>query len=161
MQLLLAKLLSFSGKYCILVLFNASAACQNIRIFEKKHLPIQTRKRGHPYERDRNQAFSALLPPDAAGLDLGRKRRHPPDRHGVQLADLPEQHHDVHAGGRCEGSPCHCGAGRPCGSGAHCGGAAVHQCPDPLFWAISSALSCRWPWCCSSSSSCTPTHPRC
>ena len=22
-------------------------------------------------------------------------------------------------------------------------------------------LSCRWPWCCSSSSSCTPTHPRC
>lgn len=30
-----------------------------------------------------------------------------------------------------------------------------------LFWAISSALSCRWPWCCSSSSSCTPTHPRC
>lgn len=31
----------------------------------------------------------------------------------------------------------------------------------PLFWAISSALSCRWPWCCSSSSSCTPTHPRC
>lgn len=25
----------------------------------------------------------------------------------------------------------------------------------------SSASSSRWPWCCSSSSSCTPTHPRC
>ena len=161
MQLLLAKLLSFTGKYCILITLEASIACQNARIFENKHLPIQTRKRGHPYERDRNQAFPALLPPDAAGLDPDRKRHHPPDRHGVRLADLPEQHHDVHAGGRCEGSPCHCGAGRPCGSGAHCGGAAVHQCPDPLFWAISSALSCRWPWCCSSSSSCTPTHPRC
>lgn len=23
------------------------------------------------------------------------------------------------------------------------------------------ASSSRWPWCCSSSSSCTPTHPRC
>ena len=71
------------------------------------------------------------LPTDAAGLDPDRKRHHPPDRHGVQLADLPEQYHDVHAGGRCEGSPCHRGAGWPCGSGAHCGGAAVHQCPDP------------------------------
>lgn len=26
------------------------------------------------------------------------------DRSGVQLADLPEQYHDVHAGRRCEGS---------------------------------------------------------
>ena len=126
MQFLVAKLLSFSGKYCILVLLNASVTCQSIRIFEKKHLSIQTRKRGHPYERDRNQALSALLPPDAAGLDPDCKCRHPPDRHGVQLADLPEQYHDVHAGGRCEGSPCHRGAGRPCGSGVHCGGAAVH-----------------------------------
>ena len=48
MQLLLAKLLSFSGKYCILVSLSASIACQNIRIFEKKHLSMQTRKRGQP-----------------------------------------------------------------------------------------------------------------
>ena len=98
MQLLLAKLLSFTGKYCILITLEASITCQNVRIFEKKHLSIQTRKRGHPYERDRNQAFPALLPPDAAGLDPDRKRRHPPDRHRVQLADLPEQYHDVHTG---------------------------------------------------------------
>ena len=31
----------------------------------------------------------------------------------------------------------------------------------PGYWAASSASSSRWPWCCSSSSSCTPTHPRC
>ena len=48
MQLLLAKLLSFSGKYCILVSSSASIACRNIRIFEKKHLSMQTRKRGQP-----------------------------------------------------------------------------------------------------------------
>ena len=48
MQLLLAKLLSFSGKYCILVSLCASIACQNIRMFEKKHLSMQTRKRGRP-----------------------------------------------------------------------------------------------------------------
>ena len=40
-----------------------------------------------------------LLPPDVSGLDPDRKRRHPPDRNGVQLADLPEQYHDAHAGG--------------------------------------------------------------
>ena len=48
LQLLLAKLLSFSGKYCILIPFNASIACQNIRIFENKNLSTQTRKRGQP-----------------------------------------------------------------------------------------------------------------
>ena len=47
-QLLVAKLLSFSGKYCILVLLSASIACRNIRTFEKKHLSMQTRKRGQP-----------------------------------------------------------------------------------------------------------------
>ena len=47
-QFLVAKLLSFSGKYCILVSLSASIACQNIRIFEKKHLSMQTRKRGQP-----------------------------------------------------------------------------------------------------------------
>ena len=45
-QFLVAKLLSFSGKYCILVLFNASIACQNVRVFENKHLSTPTRKRG-------------------------------------------------------------------------------------------------------------------
>ena len=45
-QLLVAKLLPFIGKYCILITFSASITCQNVRIFEKKHLSLQTRKRG-------------------------------------------------------------------------------------------------------------------
>ena len=57
MQLLLAKLLSFTGKYCILITLEASIACQNVHIFEKKHLSIQTRKRGHPYERGVTKRF--------------------------------------------------------------------------------------------------------
>ena len=75
MQFILVKVLFLVLLSCILASLSASFTCQFSVLLVKKHFPI-IKKEGYSHERSRHQAFPALLPPDAAGLDPHRQR-HP------------------------------------------------------------------------------------
>ena len=130
MQFILVKVLFFVLHSCILASLSASFACQFPVLLVKKHFPI-IKKEGYSHERSRHQAFPALLPPDAAGLDPHRQLHPACGGLCVQLAHLPQQHHAVHHGGRYQGSLRLGGAGRSGGHGVHRDRPAGHHLPHP------------------------------
>ena len=130
MQFILVKVLFLASLSCILASLNASFTCQFPVLLVKKHFPIIT-KEGYSHERSRYQAFPALLPPDAAGLDPHRQRHPACGGLCVQLAHLPQQHHAVHHGGRHQGPLRLGGAGRSGGHGVHRDRPAGHHLPHP------------------------------
>ena len=71
-QFILVKVLFLASLLCILASLSASFTCQFPVLLVKKHVPI-IKKEGYSHERSRHQAFPALLPPDAAGLDPHRQ----------------------------------------------------------------------------------------
>ena len=130
MQFILVKVLFLVLLSCILASLSASFTCQFSVLLVKKHFPI-IKKEGYSHERSRHQAFPALLPPDAAGLDPHRQRHPACGRLCVQLAHLPQQHHAVHHGGRHQGPLRLGGAGRSGGHGVHRDRPAGHHLPHP------------------------------
>ena len=130
MQFILVKVLFLVLLSCILASLNASFTCQFPVLLVKKHFPI-IKKEGYSHERSRHQAFPALLPPDAAGLDPHRQLHPACGGLCVQLAHLPQQHHAVHHGGRYQGPLRLGGAGRSGGHGVHRDRPAGHHLPHP------------------------------
>ena len=130
MQFILVKVLFFVLLSCILASLSASFTCQFPVLLVKKHFLI-IKKEGYSHERSRRQAFPALLPPDAAGLDPHRQLHPACGGLCVQLAHLPQQHHAVHHGGRHQGPLRLGGAGRSGGHGVHRDRPADHHLPHP------------------------------
>ena len=130
MQFILVKVLFLASLSCILASLSASFTCQFPVLLVKKHFPI-IKKEGYSHERSRRQAFPALLPPDAAGLDPHRQLHPACGGLCVQLAHLPQQHHAVHHGGRHQGPLRLGGAGRSGGHGVHRDRPAGHHLPHP------------------------------
>ena len=130
MQFILVKVLFLASLSCILAPLSASFTCQFPVLLVKKHFPI-IKKEGYSHERSRHQAFPALLPPDAAGLDPHRQLHPACGGLCVQLAHLPQQHHAVHHGGRHQGPLRLGGAGRSGGHGVHRDRPAGHHLPHP------------------------------
>ena len=130
MQFILVKVLFLVLLSCILASLSASFTCQFPVLLVKKHFLI-IKKEGYSHERSRHQAFPALLPPDAAGLDPHRQLHPACGGLCVQLAHLPQQHHAVHHGGRHQGPLRLGGAGRSGGHGVHRDRPAGHHLPHP------------------------------
>ena len=130
MQFILVKVLFLVLLSCILASLSASFTCQFPVLLVKKHFLI-IKKEGYSHERSRHQAFPALLPPDAAGLDPHRQLHPACGGLCVQLAHLPQQHHAVHHGGRHQGPFRLGGAGRSGGHGVHRDRPAGHHLPHP------------------------------